>query len=119
MDILQFFSDYWYVIIFIISLVFTLGRMAQNMKSYVTLSNVSDEVKKALENHCPFIDKIDEVTGESLSKKIDTRIDIHPMIKDYKVTLYRIDQLEPDVKEIKANIGEITLAIARLDKNGG
>ena len=61
MDVLQFFSDYWYVIIFIVSLIFTLGRMVQNMKTFVNKNDLEEAVKKGLLGHCPFADEIEQL----------------------------------------------------------
>ena len=66
--------------------------------------------------------RIDEriLLNENLDKKIDSRIDANPLLDDYSLTRYKIDELQPDVRQIKADIRNIELKLASLlDKKNG
>ena len=111
MDILKFLTDYWAVSLFIVSLIFTLGKMIQKMSTYVTKEIMNAAVKKEvtaqITNHCPFADKLKDFDETHREKFIDKRIELHPLLQNYSITKYRIEQLEPDVKAIKNDIQEI------------
>ena len=120
MDIVNFVSDHWHIMLFIIGLVFTIGKIMQKMTTYTTKDDVhkavKDEVTKQFTNHCPFADKLKEFDEAHLEKFINRRIELHPILQKYNVTQYRIEQLEPDVKEIKNDIQTIKLALAKLEE---
>jgi hypothetical protein len=77
---------------------------------------VDEMIDERFTNHCPFKEKIDNLGTEHLEKMIDTRIGLHPVLQEYKVTIYRIDQLEPDVKQIKTDIQNILMELAKEAK---
>ena len=56
--------------------------------------------------------------GAHFEKMIDERVELHPILKQYKVTAYRIDQLEPDVKQIKNDIQKIFFTLAKRQSDG-
>jgi hypothetical protein len=64
--------------------------------------------------HCPFAEKLKDLDEDHIEKTINRRIELHPLLQKYNVTQYRIEQLEPDVKEIKNDIQQIKLALAKI-----
>ena len=119
MDMLKFVSQSWPIIIFLIGILITLGRMIQKMSAYVTHEQVKDIVAEEVNNHsvkCPLAKPLEKLDEPHLEKFIDKRIELHPMLKKYNITQYRIEQLEPDVKDIKNDINLIKLALAKLQE---
>lgn len=92
----------------------------QRMTTYVTdadvITVVKTEVTKQFTNHCPFAEKLEKLDETHLEKFIDRRIELHPMLQKYNVTQYRIEQLEPDVKQIKSDIQTIKLVLAKIEE---
>ena len=118
MDVLNFFAQYWAILLFSGGILITLGRIMQKMTTYITTAKLNNAVKaevtKQIGNHCPFAEKLKNFDEAHQEKFIDKRIELHPLIQNYTLTQYRIEQLEPDVKEIKSDIQTIKLALAKI-----
>jgi hypothetical protein len=106
--------DWWTVGTTVILIAFNLGVVYQMIKTKPTREEVNDMIDKKFTNHCPFAEKINDLDNEHIEKIVDRRIEFHPLLQKYNVTQYRIEQLEPDVKEIKSDIQTIKLALAKI-----
>ena len=114
-------------VIFVLNIVFYAGMYFMKLKYLVDAKEVHNMINlekektityidKRLEDHCPFADKVKELSDDNLSKFINRHIELHPILQKYNVTQYRIEQLEPDVKQIKNDIQTIKLALAKLEE---
>ena len=122
MEILQS-SGFAALLIFIINVIFMAGVYFGKIKTFASKleveqmlkERVDKEVKKALENHCPFADKLKNLDDINIEKIIDRRIELHPIIQKYQLIDYAIQDMKPDVKQIKEDVQNIKISLAKLN----
>ena len=98
MDILQFLSTNWHIIVFIVVIIFNVGVMTTKMKTFVTKADLNDEMQRALADHCPFANDIEELQEGGIKSGKDI-VNIHTKLHQIDFNVQNICQ-KLDVKYI-------------------
>ncbi|MHA2099663.1 MAG: hypothetical protein ACW99A_13385 [Candidatus Kariarchaeaceae archaeon] len=116
-------SGFVALIIFAINIIFMMGFYFGKIKSFVSKTELKDmldkkireEVDGAIEDHCPFVDKLKEFDNNYIEHIIDKRVEAHPLIQKFRVTDFVIRELVPDVKQIREDIQNIKITLAKIN----